>query len=246
MPSKGNLMGVDDRAVLAANNNADLYEAMFASKGLRYDRRHHAFVGKDTPPPYYSNLTVLAPDHNDAVTRELLVLAAQFGGNIGLKDSFCELNLQGNGFSELFAATWIWRAAGTKSAPCTWQRVKNSVDLRLWEEAWMAAGSPTPGRVFEDALLHMPGIYFLGLKNHGVYESGCIANKSGDCIGISNVFSRFSSDAVYAEATAAVASIDPALPIVGYEAGTDLEHAHLAGFEATGKLRILTAKAASF
>ena len=44
------------------------------------------------------------------------------------------------------------------------------------------------------------------------------------------------------QATAAVASIDPRLPVVGYEASENLEAACRNGFEVVGNLRVLVAQ----
>ena len=46
---------------------------------------------------------------------------------------------------------------------------------------------------------------------------------------------------MYDQATAAVASIDPSVPIVGYEATENLEAACRNGFEIVGNLRVLVA-----
>lgn len=100
-------MSVDQRAIMAAHNNADLYEAMFSSQGLRYQRLPIAFVGRDRPPPYYSNLTTLSPDRTDEVTEHIRVLARRFDGAVGVKDSFCRLELEAQGFETLFGASWI-------------------------------------------------------------------------------------------------------------------------------------------
>ncbi|MCX2721512.1 hypothetical protein [Roseibium salinum] len=239
-------MAVDARAVVAANNNADLYEAVFKSHGVGFERLPYAFVGKDEPPPYYSNLTVQSPDRADDVLSLLGGLAARFNGALGLKDSFCELELHDKGFEVLFEASWIWREPGNTPGQRDWQRIDNPHDLEIWEEAWNETGSPTERRMFNEAMLNMPDICFFGLKNDGRFEAGCIGNKSADCIGLSNVFSRSSSEGVFADAAAIVATIDESLPIAGYESGMDLEHARRAGFETVGDLRILVAKAAEF
>ncbi len=97
----------DERALMAANNNADLCEAMFASHDLQYDRTPFAFVGQDSPPPYYSNLTVLAPGYVPVVRTHLNTLAHHSEIAIGLKDSFCEHDLLDHGFDILFEASWI-------------------------------------------------------------------------------------------------------------------------------------------
>lgn len=239
-------MAIDQRAIIAAGNNADLYEAMFASQGLNYLRLPYAFVGKDRPPPFYSNLTVLSPGHAAEIALQLRELARKFNGVIGLKDSFCELDLEANGFEILFGASWIWREADRHPIATDWERVERETDLRLWEQAWKGAGSPTSQRMFTATMMQRPEIAFLGHRKDGRFEAGCIANLSKDCVGISNVFSEAPSDAVFAQAAAAVASVAPHLPIAGYESGEELAHALKAGFVTAGDLRILVAKPASF
>lgn len=239
-------MKVDPRAILAAHNNADLYAAMFASQGLIFDRLPYAFVGKDLPPPFYSNLTVLVPGHGDEIVVQLRALAQKFDDVIGLKDSFCELELAANGFETLFGASWIWREAGVQASLNGWEQIGDEAGLILWEEAWKQAGSPTQQRMFKGAMLERPEVVFLGHWVDGEIEAGCIANISEKCIGISNMFSRSPSDGLFVQAAAAVASVVPDLPIAGYESGQALKHARKAGFKTVGDLRILVSKSAKF
>jgi hypothetical protein len=236
----------DQRAIMAANNNADIYEAMFRSRGLRYERLPYAFVGKDIPPPYYSNLTVLAENCVSEVISQLRNTARQFDGAVGFKDSFCEFDLRDNGFDLLFGASWIWKAAAANPPATDWIRVENSLDLEQWEDAWKRSGSPTQVRMFSDAMFRRPDIVFFGKRNAGSFVAGCIANTSSDCVGISNVFSLPHAADTFHEATAAVSSIDHGLPIVGYASGPNLEVARRVGYEATGDLRILVARNAQF
>ncbi|MCY0095700.1 hypothetical protein [Hoeflea ulvae] len=237
-------MTVDPRALSAAGNNADLYAAMFASHGLASKRLPHVFVGIDRPPPYYSNLTVLAPGHGDEIAAELRVLGKKFAGALGVKDSFCELDPAPLGFEILFGASWIWRAAGVPASLDGWERIADQAGLELWEETWKNTGSPTRQRMFRPSLLERPDIAFLGRREGGEIVSGCIANLSGDCVGISNVFSKTPPDGLFVQAAAAVASLAPHLPITGYESGEDLQQARRAGFETVGDLRILVSRAA--
>ena len=239
-------MSVDPRAIIAANNNADLYAAMFASHGLAHQRVPYAFVGRDRPPPFYSNLTVLAPGHADEISVELRTLVQTFDGAVGLKDSFCELDLQAFGFEILFGASWIWREPGLQTSSNAWGTVSDEASLHLWEAAWKQTGSPTPQRMFMVEMLERPDIVFLGSWQGDEIEAGCIANLSDDCIGISNVFSRAASDDVFVQAAAAVASIAPHMPIVGYESGLELGQARQAGFVTVGDLRVLVAREARF
>jgi hypothetical protein len=236
----------DKRAIIAANNNADLYQAMFASHALRFERTPYAFVGHDGPPPYYSNLTVLVPGCSTQVTSHLRHLAREFSGSIGLKDSFCDLELRTYGFDVLFDASWIWHANAASTVATDWIVVRSSRDLEKWEEAWKLSGSPTEVRMFRDAMLQRPEIFFLGKSNGESFEAGCIANVSSGCIGISNVFSISGGSDTFQEATDSVASISRGFPIVGYMSSGGLDVARRAGYEATGDLRILMAKNARF
>ncbi len=237
-------MNVDERATIAANNNADLYEAMYSSHGLSYERLPFAFVAKDRPPPYYSNLTTLSPDHAQEIALQVKSVGRHFTDRIGLKDSFCQLDVEG--FDVLFSASWIWRAGGFPT-PARWEPVRSEADLVLWEEAWKGFDSPTTNRMFTSAMLSRPDVWFFGAKKHGEYEAGCMVNKSAGCVGISNVFSRTGSErsvssTTFDQATAAAVSIDPLLPIVGYESGEDLESAKSAGYSAVGDLRVLLSR----
>lgn len=237
---------VDARARMAARNNADLYEAVFEAHGLGYERTPYAFIGKDRPPPYYSNLTVLSDGYVDAIEADLRRLSAKFQGAVGLKDSFDQLDLTKYGFETLFSACWIWKEAGAGTAPAHWHVIQSPEELVLWEQAWKAAGSPTEKRLFNQALLARPDIFFLAKKGRETIEAGCIANLSDDCIGLSNVFSTMPFKEIFTEAATALTEIDDSLPIVGYEAGDDLALARRAGFDVTGNLRVLVAKSARF
>jgi hypothetical protein len=236
----------DERAIAAASNNADLYEAVFQSWGLRYQRLPFAFIGRDQPPPYYSNLTVLSANCRRQIMSELEALAKRFHGLVCFKDSFCEFELQAYGFELLFTGSWIWRASASDPFPVGWSKIDSPHDLKKWELAWNRSGSHTRERMFRASLLQLPDIVFLGKMQAGGFACGCIANVSSDCIGISNLFSNFCKQAAFVEATSAVASLQPRLPIVGYAAEPRLVAAQLAGFERVGDMRVLTARDARF
>jgi len=238
---------VDDRALQAAANNADLYALIFESHGLRFDRYKYAFVARDRPPPYYSNMTVLSPDHSDEVMNILAQLSERFSGKVGFKDSFCQIDVAQNGFSPLFDASWIWRSATPALMPLGWEVVQNEADLSNWESAWKACGSPTPVQMFRPGLLVCADIAFLGKRGDtGDFSCGAIANASADCVGLSNVFAVEPSALTFVEASAAACAAYPKLPLVGYENGEPLAHATGCGFDTVGKLRILTAENAVF
>lgn len=233
-------MAIDPRAVMAARNNADLYEAVFRLHGVDFERLPFAFVAKGAPPPYYSDLTILEPDRLADVWALLAGIAARSDGRMGVKDSFLLLDIEANGFRELFGASWIWCAARV-GAVAPWERVETARDLELWEAAWKAGGSPTERRMFGEGLLEMPEIGVFGQRQGDEFVAGCIGNLSGDCVGLSNLFGGG-----FEAAAASVGTLGPGLPIVGYEAGADLDLARAAGFDLTGGLRILLAECAEF
>ena len=107
-------MPVDQRAIIAANNNAHLYEAMFDAHGLRHTRLPFAFLGQDAPPPSYSNLTILAPNQQDDCRAEIAKLAQVFAGRVGLKDSFCQMELAAKRLHALFKASCAARGVSIR------------------------------------------------------------------------------------------------------------------------------------
>ena len=121
--------------------------------------------------------------------------------------------------------------------PQEWIVVRDETLLGAWETAWKEAGSDTPRRMFGADLVGRDDISFLGCMVDGVMVGGCIANRSDDCVGISNVFSA--RENVFDAAASAVGALNPNLPIVGYESGDDLDCACDAEFEVVGDLRIL-------
>ncbi|MEL6573269.1 MAG: hypothetical protein AAFQ64_16520 [Pseudomonadota bacterium] len=239
-------MKIDERAIYGAQNNADLYEAVFDAHGLRHDKLPYAFVGQDCPPPYYSNLTILAPNQTKAVVSELSKLAVRFNGTIGLKDSFCELQLEQNGFEKLFDASWIWLEPKLQEMPDGWKILSDHNELAAWEACWKRNGSPTERRMFPEAILERQDVFFLGKKQGAGFVMGCIANVSNNCVGLSNVFAERPSAHAFSQATDAVGAFGNKRPIVGYESGAELDFAIQKGFTIVGDLRILKAKNARF
>lgn len=239
-------MAVDIRAISGAKNNADWYEALFSAHGLRYRRLSFAFIAEDVPPPYYSKLTVLSPNENEKILPELASLAREFDGVLDVKDSFCQLDLDQNAFETLFDASWVWRGPCQACLPAGWKKLSNPNDLLMWEESWKWNGSPTDQSVFPESLLTREDVNFFGLKASDRFVAGCIANRSTDCIGLSNVFAETPSETFHAQAADAAASINNELPVVGYESGDELVLAHQAKFDTVGQLRVLVTRQTEF
>ena len=235
----------DPRASLAAMNNADLYQAVFDCRHLRYRRTDRSFMAVDAPPPYYAHMTVTKPLTAGELGDELAVLARHRGG-LGVKDSFCRLDLSDHGFSTGFTADWIWRGPMASAMPSGWTILRDSPALLAWEAAWKSHGSPTEGRMFPDAALRNRDLVFLAEVEGHAITAGCLANRSDQCVGLSNVFGRAPSPQLFAAAAQAVSSVFPGVPITGYERGLDLDHALACGFGTVGPLRVLFADSPRF
>lgn len=230
-------MQTDPRTIIAAQNNADLYEAIFTAHNVAFERLPHAITAKGKPPPYYGHLNLLDPSGITFLNDLIKVQKQLFDGKIAIKDSFCQIDADAYGLVDLFQASWIWREAQGADAPSAWEEIKDTVDLEDWEDAWKTAGSPTDFQMFPELLLSKPNIHFFGRRTTNGNDAGCIANLSDDCVGISNVFAL--NGDVFADAAAVVSASFPTMPIVGYESGSDLVAATNAGFTQTGDLRIL-------
>ena len=217
---------------MAARNNADWYAAMFDVHDLRYERSTAAFRAIDTPPPYFSWMTILEPVPSQVLLD--LVTKEASRSEFGLKDSFHTLDLESLGLTELFTATWIWASETPGVDSLGWHRVTSIEDLSTWEQAWKDGGSPSDQRQFPDSVLDRQDLAFWGRASGSGFDAGAVANLSLDCVGMSNVFG---SNAMPAAAMLC-AGFGPGLPVVGYEHGDGLAEALEVGFEPVGHLRV--------
>ena len=223
----------DQRAIIAAHNNADWYSMMFDIHDLQYSRSEIAFLGIDTPPRYHSWMTTLDPEaHADHL---LLIRQNAYRPKFGLKDAFNCLDLHEEGFVEHFSATWIYADTIQPANTAGWAQVTSVNDLMLWEAAWKEGGSPSDQLQFPSAILDRDDVVIWGRRESDGFDAGVVANTSKDCVGLSNCFGQ---GAFPAAATLCVEASHRELPIVGYERGDDLTTALDIGFSATGKLRI--------
>lgn len=229
------------KARICAANNADLYQAVFRALGLA-DRRTSAFWSSDAiAPPYYSNMTTLDPDAAEEQLAEIDRLTERLGRRPGLKDGFSSLDLADKGFRLLFSASWIWAEPHgiSAGAPQGWARILDAEALDRWQQCWKEAGSPTDANVFVPALLSDPNIRIYGRLAGNRFDAGCIANRSTEAVGISNIFSLPGAPQAFGDAVSLAAiAFSPDAPLVGYDSGAALTEMTKLGFRSVGKLRI--------
>jgi hypothetical protein len=212
----------------AVHNNAEWCDAVCAGHGRPTACNERVWTC-DGPPRFYPDVVTL-----DRSTSADDVLAAVGGSLRGqsVKDSFASLDLEPLGCRPLFDAMWIWRepssAATDEREAAGWAAVTTPDTLGVWREA---AEAPVP-----DALLERADIVILA-NNRAT--AGAVLNRSGDVVGLSNVFCPpGEDDATWSACLASAAERFPGLPVVGYESGDALDVVRRHGFEPIGPLRV--------
>jgi hypothetical protein len=218
-----------NRLTLAARNNAEWCDAVARSWGGAPRFEAEFWINPGAAPPFYPNIVTLAPI--EAVPAALAAAPDGFA----VKDSFGTLELASLGFGPLFEAKWIWRDAAPPQADgrATWRIIRDAAALARWEAAWRD-GEP-PLDLFRPALLEARAHAFIAGEVDGRIVAGCIASRSPEVVGFSNLFGAAEHAA---GCLGAVQHFAPGLPIVGYEAGAALEAMKSQGFQAIGPLRV--------
>jgi hypothetical protein len=209
--------------------------------GLRTELAASHWLCRESMPPFYPNLVTLSD--SPAALGGVRELRAGRAPGWAVKDSFHCLPLADSGFRPLFDAEWLAspgvRVTGARSL--RWSRVASDSELAAWEAAW--GESAGQGRVFRAELLARKEIAVLaGVDALGAIAAGVIANRSGDCVGLSNFFARGERERLRAESCDAARSELAGSCLVGYESGDDLVECRALGFESLGSLRVWLAQ----
>ncbi len=237
------------RSEKAARNNALWCDVVCRAHGKPGVFLEHLWLNRHPVPRYYSNAVTLSRAEGSSFQQERIreLMSAHIADRWSVKDSFCTLDLTPMGFSILFEATWLSRGASLtrprgEIEGVRWAYVKDPLELERWEAAW--DGAPDEAieaerRIFRRPLLAMDGIAFVAGHRGGRIVAGAVANRTGDVVGLSNVFTPADEQARYWPGCVAGA-IDafPGLPLVGYERGADLMFALEAGFSTMEPLRV--------
>ena len=227
----------------AARNNAEWCDFVCRSHGVPGEFYDSIWINRHITPPFYPNAVTLSSSlatRPYEIIRELIELG--ISGEWALKDSFDALDLASSGFHELIRGEWIhWPTSEIpeiRIPGISWQKIKEVADLRTWENAWRS-NSQDDSRIFVPRLLEEERIAFMAAFHGNTIIAGCVANRSEDCVGISNIFlpdekvSEFRAGAV-----AEVLRWAAGLPLVGWESGNDLIAMRLLGFESVGPLKV--------
>lgn len=187
--------------------------------------------------PLYPDVVTLAGHGAADAQRDAIaaLLAASRPRGWAIKDSYAALELSPLGFRPLFDASWITCHAvrGDTRTELQWHTVVDGSGLTEWNAAW---GAHAP---FTRALLARTNIAFVSAARDGKQVGGAILNHDAAVVGVSNVFAQAPwHEAVWRDLPAIAARLFPGHTLVGYESGSDLDHAVAAGFAPLGRLRV--------
>jgi hypothetical protein len=239
-----------ERTKQAAWNNALWCDTVCRTHGKPGEFLEGIWINRRETPRFYPNAVTLSEAVGTAAQLERVreLVDTRVPGDWGVKDSFSALDLAPLGFEVLFEATWIYRPAslprpGDDITEVRWARVGGASELARWEAAWRGApaneGATKQAPIFLPSLLmDSSSVVLAACRKHRIV-AGAIANRTGDVVGLSNLFvPERHPEPFRAGCVAAVIDAFPGLPIVGYERGRELAAALSLGFELLGPLRI--------
>ena len=234
----------------AARNNAIWCDTVCRAHGIPGEFHDALWINRHSVPRFYSNVVTLT-DQRNATTQLAQIqalLESSLPGNWSVKDSFCALDLTDFGFQVLFEATWLCRAPAPTAlddidSRIRWTLVHDESELAQWETAWSdepknRSSIPQP-RLFVPTLLGDHNVAFIAAYQDEAIVAGAIANRTGDVVGLSNVFTPAAGNDLFWEGCIDSAQERfPGLPLVGYERGPELAVAQQVGFEKLQSLRV--------
>jgi hypothetical protein len=221
---------VDPHVVAAADNNARWCNGVCRSHGVPTAMRAGLWVAARRSPEFYPDAVTLAP----GMAAPDVLRDVDDGPGCSVKDSFADLDLAPHGFTELFAARWIFRAPAPPTVTDTdWTVVETGEELEAWARVAELSGTIRP------ALLADPSVVVLAVHGPEGVTAGAVANRTGSVVGVSNVFAAATpAHDLWPAVVAAIAQHFPSHPFVGYERDVGLEAALASGFRDIGRLRV--------
>ena len=238
-------MDTREKFLAALENNVHWYDALCEAHAVPGERHAAYWINRGTVPPYMSNFITLRDGTHAKVQLAALQTLLDSGAGCGVKDAFQCLDLGALGLQALFHATWIFRPASSPPAEddreLVWSVARTPDDLETWERTWRGTNPDARGHtaIFRPSLLHNPDFRFLVGERDGKPVATAALNRSGNAVGLSNVFSETESAArLFPGCVRLACSLFPGLPLVGYERGAELTAATAAGFESVHGLTV--------
>ncbi len=239
-------MDTRERLTAALDNSVHWYDALCEVHGVPGEHHPAYWVNQRTMPPYMSNFITLRDGTHAEEQLAAIRSLVEEGAGYGVKDAFQCLDLAALGLQVLFHATWIFRPA-TAASPedngdVGWRVAQTPADLETWERTWRGTAANTDAHahpaIFLPGLLHNPDFRFLIGERDGKAVATAALNRSGNAVGLSNVFGHEGATRLIPGCVRVASSTFPGLPLVGYERDAALIAAMAAGFEAVHGLTV--------
>lgn len=227
-------MSTTDARVLAAAvaDNAAWCDLVCRSAGLPTEQGPDLWSTPTRSPDAYPDAVTLRP--GVAVADVLAAVDDSAGASV--KDSFADLDLAPHGWSVLFEAQWLTRAAVSATATALPWRIVDGDALPLWLDAHGSA-------VIRPGVLADPGVRLLLAADDDGPVAVAALRRSGagddTLVGVSNVqVLRGGPGLVWSDLAVLARRELGAHRLVGYESGPDLLAPVAVGFEPVGPLRV--------
>ncbi|BEP11798.1 hypothetical protein acdb102_01090 [Acidothermaceae bacterium B102] len=208
----------------AVDNNVAWCARVCRSHGVLGQYGDGWWVTLSAAPTYYPDAMTLRPE----ASLETLPRMAIERAGASVKDSFDAVDLPG--LEVAIEASWIGYERPSAELDPGWSVVRTPDQLAAWRVAHGDAPSIHPD------LLADLDVRVLAAFVDEAAVAGLIAYRTGDVVGVSNVF--LGGGHGWDAAVAAVSGCFPGLPLVGWESEAMLHSAVAAGFIALGPLRV--------
>lgn len=229
-----------DRIALAARNNALWCDVVARAHGVVGTIDDSAWTAPTRTPPYYPDAVTLS----ETVGEYDVLARVDDSDGCSVKDSWARLDLSVEDFACLVVGQWLWLDASEPTpaaSPTLWTPVRSAQQMAGWVRAW--ATDPDAEAILRPSLLEVPGVHVLAGRESDEPDApvvaGAIVNVTGEVAGLGNIFSvDGDTESAWRDAAAAARTVIGDLPLVGWEAGADLDAAVAAGCERLGPLSV--------
>ena len=215
----------EQRLLAAVAASRSWYDDLFALHGIPVGCDGTLWWAEGEPPRWPSVVKTLVPTTDPAGV--LRGMEAHPHGTVA--DSFGLLDLGGQGFELLLAATWLHHPGVLAGAePPGWSRVLDAELMTLWNQR-----HDTVGVLPADLWAH-PRFTVLARHTGGELTGGAILHDTGSVVGLSNTWGAGQVPIDPQDLLDIAASTHSGRPVVAYARGAELEARLAAGFAPLG------------
>ncbi len=230
-------------------NNAVWCDIICTTHGTPGEFLDSFWVCQHQAPPFYPNLITLEKHlTSNQIENISELLKKGLPTDVGVKDSYANLDLIQEGFEKLFDGKWIYlpynnRLPSNDLNNIHWEIVSNEASLSQWELAWRGIqvdelDCPEPMIFLPDLLYDNRLCIIAGYEGRQI-AAGAIGLLTDQVVGVSNVFVPFDHATRYRSSCIdKLRTIFPDKPFVGYESANDLQEMLEIGFQEIGSMRV--------